>query len=110
MLAIDGVISAVVGAIYLPVHLGSVPFPISALASGALNAALVWAATHWTDSGRLAALPLFTWLGTVAVMTLGGPGGDIVFGGRGIMAYGVLIFVFLGALPPTWVLMGRPGR
>jgi len=110
LLAIDGVISAVVGAIYLPVHLGSVPFPISALASGALNAALVWAATHWTDSGRLAALPLLTWLGTVAVMTLGGPGGDIVFGGQGIMAYGVLIFVFLGALPPTWVLMRRQGR
>lgn len=110
LLAIDGVISAIVGALYLPVHLGSAPFPISAAATGAVNAALVWAATHWTESGRLAALPLWTWLGTVALLTLGGPGGDIIFGGRGIMAYGVLIYIVVGALPAAWVLMRRGGR
>ena len=108
LLAVDGVLSAVAGALLLPLYLGPVPFPVSALASGLLNAALVWAAGHWADSRRLAALPLWTWLATVAAFTLGGPGGDIVFGGPGIMAFSVLIFLLLGALPAALVLRRMP--
>jgi len=104
LLAVDGVISAVAAALLLPVHLGTIPFPISALISGLVNAALVWAAMHWTESTRLAALPLWTWLVTVAALTFGGPGDDVVFGGRGFMAYGALLLIVLGALPPAWVL------
>ncbi|WP_208300572.1 hypothetical protein [Mycobacterium sp. DL592] len=107
LLAIDGVISAVVGALLLPLYLGSVPFPLSAVGTGLLNAVLVWAAMYWTDSTRLAALPLITWLFTVAALTLGGPGGDIVFGGSGVMAYGLLLFLVLGAAPPGWLLWRR---
>lgn len=103
-------ISALVGALLLPLYVGSVPFPVSALISGLVNAVLVWAAMHWTESNRLAALPLITWLATVAVMALGGPGGDIVFGGPGVMAYGVLLFVVLGALPPAVLLWRRDHR
>jgi hypothetical protein len=104
LLAFDGVLSAVLGSLLLPFYLGPIPLPISAALSGLINAALVWAASYWTDSIRLAALPLWTWLGTVAAFTLGGPGGDIVFGGSGVMAYSVLILLILGALPPTLVL------
>ena len=104
LLAFDGVLSAVAGALLLPLYLGPVPFPISAVLSGLVNAALVWAAGYWTDDHRLAGLPLWAWLGTVAVLTLGGPGGDIVFGGRGIMAYGVLLLIVLGAVPAVLVL------
>ncbi|WP_019970926.1 DUF6113 family protein [Mycobacterium sp. 141] len=104
LLAVDGVISAVVGALLLPSYVGSIPFPISALLSGALNAALVWAAMQCTESLRLAALPMLTWLATVAIMTLGGPGGDVVFGGDGVMAYSALLFMVLGALPPALLL------
>ncbi len=107
LLAIDGVISAVTGALLLPFYLGSVPFPLSALISGLVNLALVWAASYWTDSARLVAAPLLSWLVTVAVLTLGGPGGDIVFGGPGVMAYSVLVFLFLGALPPGLLLWWR---
>lgn len=107
LLAVDGVISAVAGALLLPAHLGTVPFPVSALISGLVNAALVWAAMGWTDSNRLAALPLFTWLLTIAALTLGGPGGDIVFGGRGILAYGALLLIALGTLPAAWLLWRR---
>lgn len=103
-LALDGVLCALAGALLLPLHLGPVPLPISALLSGALNAALVWAALQCTDSKRLAALPLWTWLATTAVLTFGGPGGDVVFGGRGVMAYSSLLFLLLGALPPALVL------
>lgn len=104
LLAIDGVLSAIAGALLLPLYVGRIPFPVSAVLSGLLNAALVWAAGHWTDSKRLAALPLWTWLATVAVFTLGGPGGDIVFGGHGVMAYSAPIFLLLGALPAAYLL------
>ncbi|MCV7344340.1 hypothetical protein BST42_20880 [Mycolicibacterium rhodesiae] len=107
LLAVDGVLSAVGGALFLPLYLGGVPLPISALVSGLVNLALVWAAGYWTDSDRLAALPLMTWLVTVAALTLGGPGGDIVFGGPGVMAYSVLIFLALGATPPAVFLWRR---
>ncbi len=110
LLAVDGVISAVVGALLLPLYIGPVPFPVSALAAGALNAALVWAAMQWTHSKRLAALPLWTWLATVVAMTFGGPGGDIVFAGQGLMAWGSLIFIAAGALPPAAMLRRRYRR
>ncbi|OLP00794.1 hypothetical protein BVU76_18570 [Mycolicibacterium porcinum] len=104
LLAVDGVISAVVGALLLPSYIGSIPFPVSALAAGALNTALVWSAMHWTDSMRVAALPLWTWLATVVAMTFGGPGGDIIFAGNGLMAFGSLILIAAGALPPAAML------
>ena len=104
VLAFDGVLSAVVGALLLPLYVGPVPLPISALISGLVNAALVWAALQWTSAPRLAALPLWTWLATVAGLTLGGPGGDIVFGGAGIMQFAPVIFVVVGAVPPGYVL------
>jgi hypothetical protein len=87
-----------------------VPFPISALIAGGVNAALVWAALHWTTSPRLASLPLWTWLLTVAVLTFGGPGDDIVFGGVGVMEYAPLLLIALGALPPALVLRRRMQR
>lgn len=88
----------------LPTRLGSWPFPISALIAGLVNAALVWAAWHWTSSPRTAALPLWTWLLTVALLSFGGPGDDIVYGGSGVLAYGALLLIALGALPPAAVL------
>ena len=104
VLALDGVLSAIVGALLLPQYVAGIPFPITAVLSGLLNVALVWAAGHLTDSKRLAALPLWTWLATVTLFTLGGPGGDIVFGGSGAMAYSAVIFLLLGALPTAYLL------
>lgn len=107
VLGLDGVLSALAGAFFLPLYLGPVPFPVSALLSGMVNVALVWAAGYWTGWGRLTGLPLWTWLATVAILTLGGPGGDIVFGGPGIMSFSVLLLIILGALPAAMVLRRR---
>ncbi|MDA4105877.1 hypothetical protein [Mycolicibacterium holsaticum] len=104
LLALDGVLCAIAAAFFLPVRIGSIPFPVSALIAGLVNAALVWAALHWTSAPRVAALPLWTWLATVAVLTLGGPGDDIVFGGAGAMEYAVFLLLVLGAVPPALVL------
>ncbi len=108
VLTFDGVLSAVGAALLLQFHLGPVPFPVSALVSGAVNAALVWAAGRWTDSPRLAAMPLAAWLVTAAALAVGGPGGDIVFGGPGVMAFSVLIFLVAGAVPAALVLRRMP--
>jgi hypothetical protein len=107
LLAVDGILSALAAALLLPAYIGSIPFPISALISGLVNAILVWAARRWTKSARLAALPLWTWLLTVAAMTLGGPGDDIILGGRGVMAYSPLLLIALGVTPSVWVLWRR---
>jgi hypothetical protein len=110
VLAVDGVLCAALGALFLPLRIGTVPFPISAVAAGVVNAALVWAATYWTDSTRWAATPLWAWLFTVAALTLGGPGGDIVFGGAGVMAYAVLVYLAVGTAAPVWVLWRHKQR
>jgi len=104
LLAVDGVLSAIMGAFLLQLRVGPVPLPVGAVLSGLLNLALVWAAGYWTQSPRLAGLPLWTWMATVAVLTLRGPGGDIVFGGPGIMGFSLILLMILGALPAAVLL------
>jgi hypothetical protein len=104
LLAVDGIICALATALFLPLYIGSVPFPISAVIAGALNLALVWAGLQWTTSTRLAALPLWTWLLTVALLTLGGPGGDIIFGGNGIRGLAPILLIVVGAGPAAGLL------
>jgi hypothetical protein len=111
ILTFNGVLSALAGALFLPIFIGTIPFPISALVSGLTNLALVWAAQQWTPSTRLATLPLWAWLATVIALTLSGPGNDIVFGGPGIMQAGPLVLLAIGALPPVMLLYRRtPAR
>jgi hypothetical protein len=91
----------------LPLYIGTVPFPISALIAGALNVFLVWVAMQWTASIRLAAIPLLTWFATVGTLTLGGPGGDIVFAGTGLHGLRVVLLIAVGAGPAVWLLWRR---
>jgi hypothetical protein len=109
LLALDGVLSAVFAALFLTSRIGSFPFPISAVISGAVNAALVWAGLQWTSSLRLAAISLWTWLLTLGGLTLGGPGNDVVFGGPGFDQYAPLVLLILGVAPPA-VLLWRARR
>ncbi len=106
LLALDGAINAVAAVLLLPSHLGVVWFPLSAVLTGLVNAALVWAAMQWAPSDRMAALPLITWFAVVGVLVIGGPGGDRMFSGIGAVT---LLMVF-GALPPLWVLSRRGAR
>lgn len=110
LLAIDGALCAVTAALLLPSYIGGIPFPVSAVVGGLLNAVLVWAGLHWTSSLRLAALPLWTWLLTVALMSFSGPGDDFIFAGHGVMAYGVLLMVVAGSAPPAALLWWRKYR
>lgn len=110
LLAVDGVLSALAGALLMPFYIGTVPVPVSALLSGLVNAALVWAAQRWTPSPRVAALPLWTWLLTVAAITFGGAAGHRILDGNGVLRYSALLLVVAGVVPPAWVLWRRQGR
>lgn len=107
LLALDGVLCAVLAAMLLPFRIGTVLAPISALAAGLVNMLLVWVGLQWTSSPRLAATPLWAWLLTVAALTLGGPGGDAVFGGSGFGEYLLLVLLAGGAAPPAILLWRR---
>jgi hypothetical protein len=100
LLAFDGVLSAVAGVLLLPVFIGTIPLPISALVSGVVNAALVWAALQWTTSPRLAALPLWAFLLTILGLTFGGPGGDMMFDGL----TSAVVMILFGSAPPAYLL------
>lgn len=107
LLAVDGVLSALAGALLLPSYIGAVPFPVSGLVSGLVNAALVWAAGSWARSPRVAAVPLWMWLITIGFISMGGPADDVILGGEGLMRYGALLLIVLGVTPPAWVLWRR---
>lgn len=107
LLAVDGVLTAVAAALFLPSWLGTIPFPVSALVAGVVNLALVWAALEWSDSVRVAGLPLWTFLATVVAMMFGGPGGDIIFGSSELGGFAVLVLAAVGALPAAWLLRWR---
>jgi hypothetical protein len=105
LLAVNGVLCAIATTFFLRLHIGSWPFPVSALIAGLVNAALVRVALDYSPSPRIAAVPLVTWLLTVLVLTLGGPGDDIVFGAQSVTDYVLwLVLVALGTLPPAMVL------
>lgn len=107
LLAVDGVVVALMAALFLPARLGAFPFPISAVIAGAVNVALVWAASYWTTSLRAAGLPLWTFLATVLVMMFGGPGGDVIFGNSELGGFAVIVLAVVGALPAVWFLYWR---
>lgn len=107
LLVVDGVFCAAATALFLPSYIGPHPFPISALIAGLVNGALVWVGLHWTESLRVAALPMWAWLLTVAAMALGGPGDDLIFAGHGVMAYGMPVLIVLGSAPPGLLLWRR---
>ena len=108
LLAVDGVLSAVAGAFFLPLYLGPVPFPISAVLSGLVNAVLVWVALQWS-SPRLAAVPLLAWLFTVFVLVVIGPTFGLILGGSGVTQVEPLLLMVLGALPPGLLLRRARG-
>ncbi|MFD4180295.1 hypothetical protein [Rhodococcus sp. NPDC058514] len=76
LLVFDGVLTAVLAVLFLPAHLGSVAFPISALVAAVINVLLVLGARTVTDRTSRAALPLLGWFLGFVLCMFGGPGGD----------------------------------
>ena len=109
LLAVDGVISALLGAMFLTqFYVGVVLIPVSAVVSGGVNALLVWAGLEWTSSTRLGAIALWTWLATFASLGLFPPScGDAIFGQSTADLISQLFLLLLGVVPPGIVLRRR---
>jgi hypothetical protein len=109
LLAVDGVISALLGAMFLmEFYVGVVPIPVSAVVSGGVNALLVWAGLAWTSSTRLGGIALWTWLATFAALGLLPPScGDAIFGTSTAAQISQLLMLLLGVVPPGIVLRSR---
>jgi hypothetical protein len=105
VLVFDGFLSAVLGVLFLPIYIGAVAFPISALVSGLANVALVFAARTITGPTRRAGWPLIGWSFGFLLCTFGGPGGDIVLP----QSWQSLLMLALGlGLPGYFVFRGAP--
>lgn len=107
LLIIDGVAVGVLSVFLLPVWLGPVPFPVSALIAGAVNVLLVRMAARHTDRTLLVAAPLIAWGVVFLVFALGG------FGGSGIVPgdwRGALLALVGGVPALMWLASALPGR
>ncbi|NNH69844.1 hypothetical protein HLB23_08190 [Nocardia uniformis] len=103
VLVLDGVVTLLLEALFLPIYLGradvpespallaqaqplaatltagAVPFPITVLIAAVVNVLLVKGMSTVTDRIGMMALPLTAWTVTYMLCTLGGPGGDVLF-------------------------------
>lgn len=103
LLVVDGVILAVLAVLFLPLHVGSVPMPVSALVAGVLNVLMTVEACRVSDRTWVRALPLIAWTATFAVCTFGGPGGDVLLPS----AWTTPLLLVLGVVPALVVLVRR---
>ncbi|MGI5216388.1 hypothetical protein [Nocardia sp. CA-290969] len=76
VLVVDAVIALIIEVAYLPLYIGAVAVPITAVLAGPVNLALVWAVS--TVSTRLSVLflPVGAWLAAFLIAASRGPGGD----------------------------------
>ncbi|WP_282781370.1 MULTISPECIES: hypothetical protein [unclassified Nocardia] len=119
LLVLDGVVSLVLEALFLPIYLGhadvvaahpttaqaaalaadltagAVPFPVTALIAAVVNVLLLKGMSTVTDRLGLIALPLTAWTLSYLLLTFGGPGGDVLF----VNDWPTLALLVCGLLP-----------
>ncbi|WP_062973278.1 hypothetical protein [Nocardia flavorosea] len=76
VLVIDAVIALVLEVLYLPLYIGTVPVPITAILAGPVNLALVWAVATVSTRLSILFLPVGAWLAAFLIAASRGPGGD----------------------------------
>lgn len=76
VLTVDAVVLAALELLYLPLRIGAVAFPVTALVAAVTNPWLVRSAAAL--GGRFAAVPLVAWVVAILVFGVAGPGGDVL--------------------------------
>jgi hypothetical protein len=102
VLAVDAILLGVLELFFLPLRLGVVEFPITALVAAVATPWLVSRAASAVRRPLIAGIPLWAWLLTVAVFGVGGPGGDIVL----LADWRALLLLGAGVIPSA-VVLGR---
>ncbi|RMI34995.1 hypothetical protein [Nocardia stercoris] len=78
VLVFDGALTAVLEALFLPLYIGSVPFPITAVIAGFANVWLIRGMTHVTSRPLALAAPILAWVAAFLFCASSGTGNDVV--------------------------------
>lgn len=100
-LLLDAVLLALIELLFLPLYLGSVPFPITAAVAAATTPLLVSEAARLSSRRGVVVSPFAVWLITLFVFGVYGPGGDMVLAGNGWRAF---LLLGAGSLPGVIML------
>lgn len=106
VLMFDAVLTLAIEVLYLPLYIGAVPIPVSALLAGVINVALVRAARVVSPSPAVLFLPLAAWTLGFLVAASTGPGGDVPLTSD---IRTLLLFLF-GLVPPLIYLYVQATR
>lgn len=103
LLLFDALLTLVVEVLFLPLYLGSLAVPVSALLAAPINVALVYGMESVT--GRLGFLfaPVVAWVFGFLVFASRGPGGDVMLGSDAR----TLLLLACGVLAPAGYLYYR---
>ena len=108
LLVLDGIVVGVLSAAFAYARIGGQPIPVAAIAAGIANAILVWLAAGLTDGGRGRSAPLLAWLATILILSVPGPGGDVVVSTGGTEFLATLMLLVIGAgIPAALLWSGR---
>lgn len=97
---LDAVLLAVVELLFLPSYIGTVQFPVTALVAGVTTPLLVAEAGRISPRRTVAGAPLVLWFGTVFVLGIFGPGGDVLL----VSDWRTLLLIGGGTLPSAMML------
>lgn len=107
VLVVFAVLALIVEVLYLPLYIGGVAVPVTAVLAAPVNLALVWAAGTVTSRLSVLFLPIGAWLAAFLLAASSGPGGDVPL--RSDLA--TLLLFLCGAVAPLvymYVLANRP--
>lgn len=100
VLVLDSVLLALGELLFLPLYLGSVPFPVTVLVAAVATPVLISWAAAVSPRGLVASAPLLAWFIVVFVVGFAGPGGDAVLRAD----WHAPLLLAAGALPGAYAL------
>ncbi|MFC4125561.1 hypothetical protein [Nocardia rhizosphaerae] len=103
LLLVDALITLVFEVMFLPLYLGALALPVSALLAAPINVALVRGMATVTDRLAFMFAPIVVWVFGFLVCATRGPGGDVLLGGDGR----TLLLLACGVLAPAGYLYFR---
>ncbi|ASO18507.1 hypothetical protein FHR81_002915 [Actinoalloteichus hoggarensis] len=78
VLLVDAVVIALIGMFFLPLYVGTLQMPVTALLTAVANLWLVREAARLSPRLPVVVAPLGVWLAVVVVFAMVRPGGDVV--------------------------------
>lgn len=100
VLVIDAMLLAAAELLFMPLHIGSVPFPVTVVVAAVTTPWLVRSAAEVGGGIGMAAAPLVAWFVAIGVLGLAGPGHDMLL----VADWRSILLLGAGIAPAAWVL------